>query len=90
MDSEFGAIDYTRTVLVESYEVDWIHSKKALGTSWEHAHARELNIGGKEPGEIAVSVLAEIIAHDHDLSVEGIEGMHSAAMVSLPPNTTSR
>jgi xanthine/CO dehydrogenase XdhC/CoxF family maturation factor len=25
-----------------------------------------LNIGGKGPGEIAVSVLAEIIAHDHD------------------------
>ena len=26
-----------------------------------------LNIGGKGPGEIALSVLAEIIAHDHDL-----------------------
>ena len=25
-----------------------------------------LNIGGKGPGEIALSVLAEIIAHDHD------------------------
>jgi xanthine dehydrogenase accessory factor len=25
-----------------------------------------VNIGGKGPGEIAVSVLAEIIAHDHD------------------------